>query len=58
LLLLRVIHKVRSNTLVRYGGLFQVHDAIQRVDKEGIAGSIVEMGCWKGGVWCIHGLLY
>jgi len=49
LLLLRVIHKVRSNTLLRYGGLFQVHDAIQRVDKEGIAGSIVEMGCWKGG---------
>ena len=49
LLLLRVIQKVRSNTLLRIGGLFQVYDAIHRVDKEGIPGSIVEMGCWKGG---------
>ena len=49
LLLLRVIHKVRSNTLLRHGGLFQVYDAIRQVDREGIEGSIVEMGCWKGG---------
>ena len=50
LLLYPIVKKVEPYTLVKYVPLVQCHDIILKLDEEGIEGSIVEMGCWKGGL--------
>lgn len=35
--------------MLPYGALCQMHDLVDEIDKRGIKGSIVEMGCWNGG---------
>ncbi len=50
LLLYPIVKKVNPYTLVKYVPLVQCHDFILKLDEEGIEGSVVEMGCWNGGL--------
>ncbi|MBI2050336.1 MAG: NTP transferase domain-containing protein [Parcubacteria group bacterium] len=50
ILLYPIIKKVFPYTLAGYRVLGQVCDAVDHIEKKGIPGSIVEMGCWNGGM--------
>jgi O-methyltransferase len=43
------IRRIFPFSQLRFAGLCQMHDLIQLVDKNKISGSIVEMGCGRGG---------
>jgi O-methyltransferase len=49
MLLLPIINKIFRFTQLRYAGLCQMHDLINDIDDKKIPGSIVEMGCGRGG---------
>lgn len=44
-----ILEKVSKYTKINILSLFQLHDVVLAVDRAGIDGDIVEMGCWKGG---------
>lgn len=44
-----IIKKVWPYTFIGYTNLCQVYDVIGELERGNIKGSIVEMGCWKGG---------
>lgn len=57
LLLYPTLRKIAPFTMLPFDALSQVQDAIRAVDRERVPGSVVEMGCWKGGCgafmsWC------
>lgn len=44
-----IFQKIRNYTMVPYDALYQMKNLIQKVDRNGIKGAIVETGCWNGG---------
>lgn len=43
------ISRVYPYTQLTYAGLFQMHEFVTAVERHGVSGSIVEMGCGRGG---------
>lgn len=50
ILLYPIIKKVFPYTLAGYNVLTQVCDAVDQIERDGVQGAIVEMGCWNGGL--------
>jgi hypothetical protein len=50
------VFRILSNSVVTFPGLFDAYGAVIAINREGIAGDIVECGVWSGGCAGLMGL--